>query len=260
MISLTNIFNPTSSMHFLNIVRTFLFTLAATFLSSVSSTELSSYTASYSANYNGMDIRAKYQLEQLGAGGYLETSEAKSVFGKITEEARFELNALDQITPQSYHYKRSLMGVSRREEQLFDWSNSQLTYSKNGTQKVIPLVPNSLDLITHKLQIRRDLTAGKSSFSYLVMSRDKAKQYNYEVLATEILTTALGPLNTTKLRRVVKQGKKRETVIWLADDWEFLIVKLSHRENGDSHELNITNGKIADRDIVPLKMIQESEL
>ena len=150
---------------------------------------------SYSANYNGMDIVAKHQLEQLDSGDYIETSEAKSVFGKITEKAQFELNTLGQIIPRSYHYKRSLMGVSRREEQLFDWSNNQLTYTKNGTQKIIPLVPSSLDLITHKLQIRRDLEAGKTTFSYPVMSRGRAKQYDYEVLATEVLTTALGALN-----------------------------------------------------------------
>ena len=118
------------------------------------------------------------------------------------------------------------MGVSRREEQLFDWDNSQLTYIKNGAQKIVPLVPNSLDLITHKLQIRRDLEVGKTTFSYPVMSRDRAKQYDYEVLTKEMLMTVLGPLNTTKLRRVVKQGKKRETIIWLADDWAYLIVKI----------------------------------
>ena len=79
------------------------------------------------------------------------------------------------------------------------------------------------------------------------------------MIASEVLTTSLGPLNTTKLRRVVNQDKKRETIIWLADDWEFLIVKLSHLENGDSHELNITKGQIAGRDIVPLEIIQASE-
>ena len=208
MTSLKNIVNQVSSLKFLDFVRTFLFILAVMFLTSANGSDLPGYTASYSANYNGMDIVAKHQLEQLDSGDYIETSEAKSVFGKITEKAQFELNTLGQIIPRSYHYKRSLMGVSRREEQLFDWSNNQLTYTKNGTQKIIPLAPSSLDLITHKLQIRRDLEAGKTTFSYPVMSRGRAKQYDYEVLATEVLTTALGALNTTKLRRVVNPDKK----------------------------------------------------
>ena len=260
MTSLKNVVNQVSSLKFLDFVRTFLFILAVMFLTSANGSDLLGYTASYSANYNGMDIVAKHQLEQLDSGDYIETSEAKSVFGKITEKAQFELNTLGQIIPRSYHYKRSLMGVSRREEQLFDWSNNQLTYTKNGTQKIIPLAPSSLDLITHKLQIRRDLEAEKTTFSYPVMSRGRAKQYDYEVLATEVLTTALGALNTTKLRRVVNPDKKRETIIWLADDWSYLIVKLSHRENGDNHQLNITRGQVAGRDIAPLKMTQENEL
>ncbi|MDC0172613.1 DUF3108 domain-containing protein [Gammaproteobacteria bacterium] len=260
MTSVINIVNQISSLNLLGFVRIFLIIIAATFLTSVYSSDLLSYSASYSAKYNGMDITAKYQLEQLDVGTYLETSEAKSIFGKITEKAQFELTAFGQIVPRNYQYKRSLMGVSRREEQLFDWDNSQLIYTKNGTQKIVPLAPNSLDLITHKLQIRRDLEAGKTTFSYPVMSRDRPKQYDYEVLTKEIVTTALGPLNTTKLRRVVKQDKKRETVIWLADDWAYLIVKLSHSENDDNHQLNITSGQVAGRDIAPLKMTQENQL
>lgn len=138
MTSLKNIVNQVSSLKFLDFVRTFLFILAVMFLTSANGSDLPGYTASYSANYNGMDIVAKHQLEQLDSGDYIETSEAKSVFGKITEKAQFELNTLGQIIPRSYHYKRSLMGVSRREEQLFDWSNNQLTYTKNGTQKLFP--------------------------------------------------------------------------------------------------------------------------
>jgi len=260
MTSIKNIVNQISSLKLLCFVRILLITIAATFLPSVYSSELPGYTASYSAKYNGMDITAKYQLEQLDVGTYIETSEATSIFGKISEQAQFELNTVGQIVPRSYQYKRSLMGVSRREEQLFDWDNSQLTYIKNGAQKIVPLAPNSLDLITHKLQIRRDLEVGKTTFSYPVMSRDRAKQYDYEVLTKEMLMTVLGPLNTTKLRRVVKQGKKRETIIWLADDWAYLIVKLSHSENGDNHQLNITSGQVAGRDIAPLKMTQENQL
>ena len=255
----TDIANPVFLPTLLRYVRIFSGVIATTFLVPAHSSELVDYAASYSANYNGIAITAKYQLEQLDADTYSETSEANSIFGKITEKAQFELNTLGQLIPRSYHYKRSLMGVSRRESQLFDWNAGQLTYTKNDTSSVVPVTQGTLDLMTHKLQIRRDLKAAKSTFYYSVMSRDKRKQYNYEVIASEVLTTSLGPLNTTKIRRVVNQDKKRETIIWLADDWEFLIVKLSHVENGDSHELNITKGQIAGRDIVPLEIIQASE-
>lgn len=90
------------------------------------------------------------------------------------------------------------------------------------------------------------------------MIRGKRKQYDYEVVASEILTTAIGPLNTTKIRRV-SNNNTRETVIWLATDWDFLLVELSHTEKGDSHQLKIIQGRVNERDILPLQPAEEKK-
>jgi hypothetical protein len=92
------------------------------------------------------------------------------------------------------------------------------------------------------------------------MSRGKVKTYDYEVIKSEILMTALGPLNTTKVRRVVSKDKKRETVIWMATDWNYLIVKLVHSEKGESHQLDISNGQVGGKKIATAKAIEEKSL
>ena len=91
------------------------------------------------------------------------------------------------------------------------------------------------------------------------MARDKRKQYDYEVVASEILNTEIGPLNTTKIRRI-SNSNTRETVIWLATDWNFLVVQLSHTEKGDSHQLKIIQGRVNERDILPLEPIGEKKI
>lgn len=247
---------------FLLIESAFLLTLFVSLTHStvVNSSEVIDYSASYTAKYNGIDIKANYSLEYLGNKLFVEKSEAKSLFGKITEEAEFLINDTNEIVPQKYLYRRSLLGVSRKEDQIFHWGSNQVTYTKNGDSRLVTLPMGSLDMVTHKVQLRRDLKAGKKVFSYPVMSRGKVKTYDYEVIKSEILMTALGPLNTTKVRRVVSKDKKRETVIWMAADWDYLVVKLVHSEKGDSHQLDISSGQVGGKKIATAKTIEEKSL
>jgi hypothetical protein len=225
---------------------------------STTNNEIAIYSAQYRANYNGLAIKAHHQLQQLEDGSYIEILDAKSILGKIKESAKFVIDNQQKIIPYQYSYKRSLVGTSRVEKQVFDWPNKQLKYTKNDEAQIIALELGTLDVVTHKLQLRRDLQAGKKVFSYPVLIRGKRKQYDYEVVASEILTTAIGPLNTTKIRRV-SNNNTRETVIWLATDWDFLLVELSHTEKGDSHQLKIIQGRVNERDILPLQPAEEKK-
>lgn len=218
--------------------------------------DIKPYNANYSAKFNGMDIEANHRLEQLESGQYRETLKAKNIFGKINEQALFSLSDEQQLIPLEYKYERSLMGVKRAEQQLFDWTSQQLQYSKKDQLKLVPLEPGALDIITHKLQLRSDLSSGQDSFSYQVMSRGKLKQYNYRVMAREVLDTAIGPLNTVLVQRI-REDNNRTTRIWLASDWDYLAVQLEQVENGDSHEMKIIDAQVDDQPVVPLKFAAE---
>ncbi|MDA9095159.1 DUF3108 domain-containing protein [Porticoccaceae bacterium] len=225
----------------------------------VSADPLSNYSATYSAEFNGMEIEATHRLEQLESGQYRETLKARNILGKIDEQALFKLSDQQQIIPQEYGYKRSLIGIKRTESQIFDWPNNRVQYSKGDKKKSVAVTPGLFDIITHKLQLRRDLQSGKEILAYPVISRGKLKQYVYEVVANEVLETAIGPLNTVKLQRI-REDEKRQTVMWLATDWDYLAVKLEQIENGDSHQMNILNGQINNKPILPLATVTEKNL
>ena len=219
---------------------------------------ITSYSATYKAKYNGIDITATHQLVRKENDIYIESSEAKSVLGKISESSQFIVSDGGDLKSKRYSYKRSLFGVTRTETQHFDWSRGQIVYTKNSSPKKLSMENNVLDMLTHKLQIRRDLRSTRLAPSYTVISRDKVKEYVYEIIGQEILETSLGPIRTTKIQRIVNSNKNRETVIWLADDWEFLTVKLIHLEKGERHQLDITNGRVGDKIITPLKRVIET--
>ena len=220
---------------------------------------LNSYHATYSAEFNGMEIEATHRLEQLESGQYRETLKARNILGKIDEQALFSISEKQQIIPQEYRYQRSLIGIKRSESQIFDWPNKTIEYSKDDKTKSVAIDSGLLDVITHKLQLRRDLQSGKEILSYPVISRGKLKQYVYQVIANEVLETAIGPLNTVKVQRV-REDSKRQTIIWLATDWDYLAVRLEQKGNGDSHQMKILNGKIDNLPIVPLAIANEKTL
>ena len=209
------------------------------------------YKATYSAKYNGMDIEAFHQLEEVEPGYFREVLKAKNFFGKIDEESLFRVTEDNDLIPCTYRYNRSLMGISRKESQVFDWESKTLNYKKGDKEKTLNIEPGVLDLITHKLQIRQDLKKGLQEFSYPVISRGKLKQYNYRVVQKEPLETPIGLLNTVKVERV-RENSERQTIIWLASDWDYLIVKLEQVEDGDSHQMNIDSATIDSKPVTPL--------
>lgn len=221
-----------------------------------SASPLATYSANYSAEFNGLKIKATNRIEEISPGQYRETFAARNILGKIDEEALFSLSEDHQIIPQQYSRKQSIMGAAREENQLFDWPNTLVRYTKKGQSSEIPIIVGTLDITTHKLQLRRDLQAGAAIFSYPVISRKKLKQYTYEIVGSEVLETALGPLNTVKMQRV-SAGEKRQTTIWFAADWHYMIVKLMRIEDGESYFMDLIDGEINNNPVVPLKIVTE---
>ena len=93
------------------------------------------------------------------------------------------------------------------------------------------------------MQLRRDIKAGQTALSYSVMSRGKTKQYDYRVVAEEVLETAIGPLNVVKVEKITEGDDDRQITVWLATDWDYLIVKLQQSQDGDKRANN-KNGPI----------------
>jgi len=218
---------------------------------------INSFDLRYAANFNGMQIEAVHQLVQLDTGQFRETLEAKNFLGKVREQALFDISDSGQIIPREYSKRQRLLIGTRTQKQQFDWSKNQLTYTKGDQTQQIEIQPGYLDLMSHKLQLRRDVASGHKTLSYAVISRGKLKQYDYRVIGNEVLTTAIGPLNTRVIQRVTNTESKR-TKIWLATDWDYLIVRLEKLDRGETQELQISSGQLNNHPVLPLKVDVEN--
>lgn len=222
--------------------------------------KISPYHATYSAKFSGLNINAVQKLEEIEPGIYRESLRAKNFIGSVNEQSTFQLTADHQLQPTKYSYTRSVFGRDRSEVQDFDWQSSVVQYQRGSNAKTeLAIEPGILDMITHRLQLRRDLIAGKQVFSYPVISRGKLKQYDYRLVSEQILQTAIGPLNTVKVERVIDDAEKTVSV-WLATDWDYLIVKLQQSKGKDGHHLELKGAVINNKKLTPLAKTDENQL
>jgi hypothetical protein len=200
------------------------------------------FTADYSASYNGMAVTATRQLER-DSDGYREQLQLRSLLGSVTEQSLFTLQD-DWPQPQSSVYSLSLLGLNREERQQFDWSTLSVDYRRGDKQRTLAIKPNCLDITTHRLALVADLRGGRKPLEYCVINRGKLKQYRYQALGEQRIDTPLGPLNTLHVERLREADETRSTELWLAIDWDLLLVRLHQFEDDEEYRLDLSSASI----------------
>lgn len=136
-----------------------------------------------------------------------------------------------QLTPLEYSYE-IVESSSKKGQMIFDWVHKKV---KIIEEYVLPqelkLSQDLQDKITEHLQLRlqlqEDLEKGihRKSYNYSVVDRNQIKPYQFNFIEEEFLKTPIGELATVKFEHLSKD-KKRKTLIWLAKDHHFLLIKL----------------------------------
>jgi len=205
------------------------------------------YQASYTATFNGMPIEAQRQLLKSKQGYRLETT-ARNFLGNMRETEQLHLDAEGRIRIDGYLSKRSFFGSKREAKLVIDHQLKKATYTRKKKRREIDLQPDFLGPISYQLQLRRDLTQPDSTLKYTVISHGKIKNYQFERLGEEVITTGLGDISALKIRRV-RDSKERETLFWMAEEFAFLPVKVWQREeDGESYEMTLKSLVLEDRE------------
>lgn len=171
---------------------------------------------------------------------------------KLRESSLFSYTE-NRIQPVDYHYRQSALAKDREVSLLFDWPRMLATNTAEDPNIDIKLVPDALDKLNYQLQLRIDLATLSQPGVYQLVDRKRLKEYRFEVLGEELLETAVGKLKTLKLRRLREPDASRETVIWLAKDWDYLLVQVQQEERGKSYEILLSDGEL---DGTPIRGIE----
>lgn len=221
-------------------------TLLLTFAASLATGEtplLPNYVATYSATFNGIPIDVTRKLSST-AEGYAVTVTAKNWLGNMQEIEKFHIDNEDRILVDSYSSQRRFFGVSRRENLVIDRKRALALYDAKKKYRKIPLMDNYFGPLGYQLQMSRDLAKTQNKYCYQVLMRGKVKDYCFVPTGAQVLDTALGKINTVQMRRI-REDQERETVFWLAPQWDYLLVKLWQKEeDGETYEIVLSGATV----------------
>jgi hypothetical protein len=207
------------------------------------------YVGTYETSYGMVSARGERKLDALPDGRWQMENNAKVFMVDVVEKSTFTLQD-GNVSSQSYEFINPL-SKDRSMTLDFDWTAGTVTErTKNIVQK---LQPNVYDKLSYQVQLQMDVCANPDQFTtrdYTVVDRKRLKTYRVERVRREPQVTATGVLDTILLRqfRPDKRGGK-DTQIWLAADWNCLLVRLDQHDGGDTISLKLVKAKVGGVDV-----------
>ena len=207
------------------------------------------FKATYQAEIKGFSVTAQRSLS-VRKDGLLELSfSARSLFAQIDESSRFNWLEGGQLQPQHYEYHRTGLGRDRHAKLSFDWPALTVTNDVQDKAWKMALPAQAQDKLSYQLQLRHDLINQRTDMQYEVADGGKLKTYGFELLGHEVLSTPLGAFNTVKVKRF-RAHSDRQTIIWLAQDWDHLIIRIQHTsKDGKDYEISLSEAQVNGRTV-----------
>ncbi|SDT08007.1 Protein of unknown function [Halopseudomonas sabulinigri] len=208
-------------------------TLSASFASAA---PLVPFSASYAADMKRIPVNgeALHSLEANADGTWNLSFTASMFVAKLVEQSTLRQQD-GVIQPLSYHYERKGLGSGKEIQQRFDWDNGLVSGTYKEEAFELPTEPNLLDKTTYQLALQQDLMAGKTDMHYRVVDGDEIEDYHFHVVGEDRVTTRVGQFDAVEVERVREPDAKRETTLWFAKDWNYLLVRLSQIETDGQH-------------------------
>lgn len=209
--------------------------------------ELQPFSTSYTADFKNAPFSgtAERSLVRLRNGSWELRFEASMLVARLSERSRFGVEQ-GALVPTSYQYTRSGMGSTRKVEQDFDWGTRQILGLHKGKAYRVPLHRGLLDRSTYQLALQQDVARGKTSMTYQVLDETEVETYDFRVLGEENVRTRAGLVRALKVERVRDPGQsRRQTTLWFAPEWNYLLVRLHQRENdGKEYQIMLKGGEV----------------
>lgn len=214
------------------------------------------FNAEYEVSFvGGIKAEADLVVEAVGQNKFMMSSSAKiKVFGKTITSVDVNGDFLwgaDNIQPQNYEYVQTGLG-HRSRSIAYDWSLSTANTLVNDDELSLPLDNIMLDELSMYVEIQLQAAAGVEDIYLNVIDEDKIKEYHYRLLGEEALETDLGIFNTLKYLRVRGEESKRVTHLWLAKDWEYLVVQIQQKTRLKTFQINLLQATVNGRKLTAL--------
>ena len=205
---------------------------------------LTAYQARYHTTTMGLGITLKRSLiEQDGV--YTLSNTGELIVAGISETAHFKL-AEGNIRGIDFVYELTGL-VKRRREVQFDAERGIIRSLKKKTWTEHPWQPDILDRLSQQEALRLALMNAESApalLEFTVIDGNRIKAHQLEWVGDEKLATEVGELDTVHYRQIHEDPKTRASDIWLAKDFDYLMVRTRHIENDTPVDITLIDASI----------------
>ncbi|UTW00920.1 DUF3108 domain-containing protein [Marinomonas rhizomae] len=204
-------------------------------------TFLKPYSAVYSTIWKkgiSLKVEGKQTLSQKSDNLWQFVFTADSMIASLNESSIFYVED-HQIIPTKYEYQSSALGKKRSAILTFDWENHLVQNDVKDKPWNLSINPKTLDKLSIQLQVRQDLKMGKNDFDYQIADGGYIKNWRFKRDKMETINTKLGRVSAIKIIRTDNLEKGKKTSFWFAPKFDYLLVKLEHKEDGESYHLDI---------------------
>ncbi|MEQ8801258.1 MAG: DUF3108 domain-containing protein [Haliea sp.] len=211
---------------------------------------LQPYKAEYTTTARGMTVTLERELKTDGEGGYTLTNGGKLLVVGFHEVAVFRVDDT-QVKPGSYIYQGTGLINRRREVHFTPGADTVRSLYKEEWYE-LPFTEGTLDRMSQQEQLRLHLMSKENpreNISVRIADGKRVKDYELVYVGDETLDTPLGPVNALHFERL-HEDPDRESDIWFAPQWDYLMVKTVHIEDGKPVEVLLSDADIGGNPVV----------
>ncbi len=215
------------------------------------------YTAVYQVlrndkNIAGVTIRLSHQDDVWTLHGFTHDmhglADVLNIKGAQTTTGTWQDG---RFIPDHYRFSFSLIGYKTAWQANFDWPEEIVTTSSKSGDTQLTLADGAVDPFSLSLNIRSHLAQNQTRMALNIVDEDEIDSHVYEADHRESVDTALGCLQTTRVRRV-RENSKRVSMVWYADDYNYVPVLMQHsKKKGNSFRLQIISLDVNGQPIQP---------
>ncbi len=206
--------------------------------------------AEYTSKHGNLSATGNRILQKQPKGQWQFENIATAFFMTIKEISHATIDK-GEVIPANYLFvnpfsKKKSMALA------FDWSKDLVKETKYPPIEEQKLKAGMQDKLSYQLQLRLDVMSHGDNYpptDYVIVDKKRIKTYHLEFKGEEVIDTPAGKINTVHFLQT-RPGGDRFTSIWLAKDWNHLLIKLEQTEaDKDTYTLLFKEGSLAGKKI-----------
>ena len=216
------------------------------------------YTAVYQVMRNGKElaevtIQLSHQGDTWTLHGYTHDMQGLADLLKVKGVQTVTGSWQDgSFMPDNYDFSFSLVGYKSAWHANFDWPEGIVTTSGKSGDVQLPLTGGAVDPFSLSLNIGAYLDQNQARMAVNIIEEDAVENHVYQADLEEPVDTALGCLQTTRVKRV-RENSKRTSLAWYANDHSYVPVQMQHfKNNGNGLSMQIIALEVAGRPVQPV--------